>query len=646
MFIKLKQEMKLIHEILKNYWGYNNFRPLQQEIITAVINKKDTLAILPTGGGKSLCFQVPALATEGICLVISPLIALMKDQVANLKQKGIPALAIYSGMSFSEVKISLVNAIHGNYKFLYLSPERLESDIFLEHLPSIPVNLIAVDEAHCVSQWGYDFRPPYLRIAALREYLPDVPVIALTASATKEVQVDICDKLAFKNDFQFFQKSFERPNLSYSVFNVPAKQNKLIEIFKKVEGTGIVYCKSRKRTKEIADLLNLNGLPTDFYHAGLPHKERALKQENWINNKTRIIACTNAFGMGIDKGDVRTVVHYDVPDALENYYQEAGRAGRDEKKAYAVLLYYESEIKELKEQINIRFPSFEQIKNVYRALVNYLQIPEGSSEGLYFVFDINAFVKKFKIDISLANYGLKALAQEGLIEYNEQIFLPAKVIFTTTRENLEAFENMNPDYVDIIKGLLRSYEGVFDFPATINENNLAAFIKKDVAQVKLQLTHLNNSAILEYQPPIDNPQIQFLKNRVAVNDLIINKRAMFERKQAYEQRLYAMLQYVNEKKICRSKMIGNYFNDKNMLPCGVCDNCINNNDIFLSNAEFRFISTRLLQMISEKEVNLKDIIQANSSVKKEKIMRVVKYLQEEELLLIKENGIIRAKHKT
>jgi ATP-dependent DNA helicase RecQ len=319
-------------EILKKYWGYDTFRPLQQEIINSVLTGHDTLALMPTGGGKSICFQVPAMMQEGLCLVISPLIALMKDQVSNLKKKGVPALSIYSGMSYAEVKKTIRNAAYGNFKFLYVSPERLETELFLEYLPALNINLIAVDEAHCVSQWGYDFRPPYLRIAAIRGALKNVPLLALTASATIEVQNDICDKLAFNTGHNRFRQSFERSNLSYSVFNPSSKQNKLIDILKKVSGSSIVYCKSRKRTKEIEELLNLNTINAGHYHAGLSYDVRTERQEEWINNKTRVMVCTNAFGMGIDKPDVRTVIHYDVPDAVENYYQEAGRAGRDEKK--------------------------------------------------------------------------------------------------------------------------------------------------------------------------------------------------------------------------------------------------------------------------------------------------------------------------
>ncbi|MEO7121485.1 MAG: ATP-dependent DNA helicase RecQ, partial [Ginsengibacter sp.] len=415
-------------DILMSYWGYNAFRPLQQEIIDSIIAGNDTLAIMPTGGGKSICYQVPAMLTDGLCLVISPLIALMKDQVGNLKKKGIPALSIYSGMSFIEVRKTLKNAAYGNFKFLYVSPERLETELFLEYLPAININLLAVDEAHCISQWGYDFRPSYLKISAIRETLGSIPLLALTASATLEVQNDICEKLLFKNNQQRFHQSFERSNLSYSVFNPSSKQNKLIEILKKVKGSGIVYCKSRRRTKEIEDLLNINGIKASHYHAGLSSELRNARQEDWINNKTRIMACTNAFGMGIDKPDVRTVVHYDVPDALENYYQEAGRAGRDEKKAYAVLLYNDSEISELKKQPAIRFPDLVTIKNVYGALVNYLQLPSGSGEDISYDFDINDFTKKFKLDIFTTNNVLKILGQEALISYSEQFFSPSTVV--------------------------------------------------------------------------------------------------------------------------------------------------------------------------------------------------------------------------
>lgn len=631
--------MESIQNILKKYWSYDTFRPLQEDIISSVLDGKDTLALLPTGGGKSICFQVPALVKEGLCLVISPLIALMKDQVESLKKKNIPALSIYSGMSFFEVKRTLENAVHGNFKFLYVSPERLETNLFLEYLPGMHINLIAVDEAHCVSQWGYDFRPPYLRIAVLREHLPDTLILALTASATKEVQDDICDKLAFKNDHKRFQKSFERPNLSYSVFSPSSKQNKLIEIFKNVQGSGIVYCKSRKRTKEIAELLKMNNINSDYYHAGLTNTERTTKQESWIKNETRIIACTNAFGMGIDKSNVRTVVHYDVPDALESYYQEAGRAGRDEKKAYAVLLFHQNELDDLEKQSAIRYPPFEEVKNVYKALVNYLQLPSGSGEGIYFDFDINDFVKKFNLNIYTVNYSLKVLEQEEFISYNEQIFLPSTVMFTCDKNHLQEFEKTYPDLEPVIKGLLRSYEGIFDYPSSIYENQLAGFIKKDVAGLKSDLKKLQQFGVIEYHPQKDNPQIQFLRNRISTEDFTINQNNLSKRKIAFEKRLQAMIGYVKTK-ACRSKTIGNYFNDLAIKPCGICDNCINEKSIVVSKTEFENI-TMIIEKLTEKVPVHSNLLLKNlNTFKKEKVWKVLNYLQAENKISITGDGLV------
>ena len=558
-----------IHKILKQYWGFDTFRPLQEDIINSVLSGKDTFALMPTGGGKSLCYQVPAMAMEGTCLVISPLIALMKDQVENLRKKNITAFAIYSGMSRKEVINTLKVVTESNCKFLYVSPERLETSLFKEYLPGMFINLIAVDEAHCISQWGYDFRPSYLRIAALREELPDVPVLALTASATPDVQKDICEKLphplplsagegrarqslpkpkggldfAQIRNWNVFRQSFERANLSYSVFKVDSKINKIIEIISKVPGTGIIYCKSRKRTKEISELLQLKNISSDYYHAGLTQEERNKKQEAWINNKIRVIVCTNAFGMGIDKPDVRTVIHADVPDCLENYYQEAGRAGRDGKTSYAVLLYDEKELRELDEMAVIRFPSQQDIREVYQAVANYLQIPTGGGAGQYYDFDITDFLKKFKLNSHTAIYSLKALEQEDRLTFNEQVFRPGTVQFTVTKDNLYQFEKDNPKLEPILKTLLRAYEGIFDHPSFISELMVAQLLRKDIEEVKTQLKELDAAGIIEYIPRKDTPQLFFPVNRIKAEELSINMVAYNQRKEKFIRRVKQMISY-------------------------------------------------------------------------------------------------------
>ncbi|MEP7236923.1 MAG: ATP-dependent DNA helicase RecQ [Ferruginibacter sp.] len=635
-----------IQEILKQYWSYDSFRPLQEDIINAVLEGSDTLALLPTGGGKSVCFQVPAMAKDGLCLVVSPLIALMKDQVESLKKKGIPALAIYSGMSFLEIKKTLQNAAYGNYKFLYVSPERLETNLFLDMLPAININLLAVDEAHCISQWGYDFRPPYLRIAGLREMLPGVPVLALTASATKVVQDDICDKLLFGKTQQRFQQSFERKNLSYSVFNVPSKQNKLLEILKNVPGTAIVYCKSRKHTREISDLLRLNSINADYYHAGLNNEERNKKQENWIGNKTRVIVSTNAFGMGIDKADVRTVIHYDVPDCLENYYQEAGRAGRDAKRAYAVLLYNNKEIQNLQEQSAIRFPKEEEIKQVYIAIMNHLQIPAGSGEGISYDFDIAAFSSAFKINILTATYAIKALEQEDIISFNEVFFKPSTVVFTTNREELTDFEKQYPVLEPLLKGLLRSYEGIFDFPATVYESKLAKFIQADPEVLKKDLKKLHEYGIISYSAQKDKPQVTLLQNRM-YNDTYQFKTADYlKRKQKFEERAAAMIGYIKKTTGCRSQHIAGYFTNIKIPPCSICDNCINEKIIYISTEEFKHIADQIMELAKDAVVAVETILISMKGIKKEKIWRVIDYLLAEDKILSDKDGKIALKKKS
>jgi ATP-dependent DNA helicase RecQ len=605
---------------------------------------RDTLALLPTGGGKSVCFQVPALAKEGICLVVSPLIALMKDQVENLKQKGIPALFIYSGMSFIEVKKTLQNAAYGNYKFLYVSPERLETDLFINFLPSIKVSLIAVDEAHCISQWGYDFRPPYLRIAQLREYLPGVPVLALTASATKSVQDDICEKLNFPKDHLRFQQSFERPNLSYSVFNVASKQNKLLEILKNVKGSAIVYCKSRRHTKDIAEILKLNNISASFYHAGLSNEERNKRQEDWINNTVRVMACTNAFGMGIDKPDVRVVVHYDVPDCLENYYQEAGRAGRDGKRAYAVLLYNEKELNELELQINSRYPGKDEIKTVYTALMNYLQIPAGAGMGETYDFDLINFCNAFKINVITANYAIKAMEQEEVLTYNEAFFSPSTLVFNCSKEELNVFEEGHPLFDPLIKGLLRSYNGIFDFPSFIYENRLAKMVGKDPVLLVKELLQLKSFGIIEYERQKDKPQITLQQDRMYADSFQINLENHLKRKLHYVSRLKAMIIFIKDPAECRSKRIAAYFGGAEINKCGVCDNCINQKAAILSQQEFEEILNFIVSRVTVKPTAVNELLNSSDgSIKKEKIWKVLDYLQAEEKIFLNSDGMFITK---
>ena len=632
-----------IRQVLKEYWGYDAFRPMQEDIIHAVLGGNDALALLPTGGGKSICFQVPAMAKEGICLVISPLIALMKDQVQNLQKKGILALSIYSGMSYAEVRKTLQNAAYGNYKFLYVSPERLQTALFLEFLPIMKINLIAVDEAHCISQWGYDFRPPYLCIAELRTHLPNIPVLALTASATKKVQDDICEKLAFTSKQQRFQQSFERANLSYSAFNVPSRQNKLLEILQNVKGSAIVYCKSRKHTKDVAGLLNLNSIKADFYHAGLSNDERSKRQESWINNATRVMVCTNAFGMGIDKPNVRAVVHYGVPDCLENYYQEAGRAGRDGKRAYAVLMYNDRELDELSEQVSIRFPDRETIKKVYIALMNALQIPAGFGEGNSYDFDLVTFANAFKINILTATYAIKTLEQEGLLLFTEALFKPSTVVFNCDKNLLTEFEQQYPAAELILKGLLRSYEGIFDFPAAINETQLGKFIAKSTEMVIKQLQRLAQLGIIEYNKQKDGPQITLLLSRMYEDSFMINLDNYLSRKKLFEERVKVMVNFTNNIIACRSQLVAAYFNDHAVKHCGICDNCIELKNVPLSVTDFDKIVTNIYATINNKITTITDLLANATKIEKEKKWTVINYLQAEEKIIITADGFLQIK---
>lgn len=561
-----------IQEILQHYWKHDNFRPLQEEIIQSVLLGRDTLALLPTGGGKSVCFQVPALAKEGICIVISPLIALMKDQVENLNAKGIEAISIVSGMSRREVDIALDNCIYGNVKFLYLSPERLLSELVQERISYMKVNLIAVDEAHCISQWGYDFRPPYLHIADLREIHPDVPVLALTATATADVREDIQHKLLFKQS-NVFSKSFERKNISYVVQYQENKIRRMLDVVKGVKGSGIVYVRSRKETFELAKILEQHGHSADFYHAGLEAEQRSKKQEDWKNNRTQVIVATNAFGMGIDKPDVRFVIHKDPPESLEAYYQEAGRAGRDEQKAYAVLLYERADRMKLEKKFELTFPTIDEIKKVYHSLGNYFQLAYGAGEHVSFDLDIGDFCSRNKFDVIKTVNSLKFLERNDYLSFTESVFLPSRFRFQVLNEELYNFQIQNIAWDPFVKTLLRSYGGAFDNYVPIREFDLARRMNTSVQQVIAGLNQLQQMDLLNYLPQTDKPQVTYILPRQNVKDMVIDKSYIEQRKQIFRQKMEAVFHYA-EAQHCRSQMLLAYFDEANARKCGVCDVCL------------------------------------------------------------------------
>jgi ATP-dependent DNA helicase RecQ len=627
------------NEILKKYWEFDSFRPMQKEIIDSVLAGNDTLALLPTGGGKSICFQVPALMMEGVCIVISPLIALMKDQEGHLKSKGISVASIHSGLTYYEVKCILQDAIEGDYQFLYLSPERLETKIFKELLPYLKISLLVVDEAHCVSQWGYDFRPSYLRISQIREALPDIPMMALTASATEEVQKDILLKLEMQKAITFKQ-SFEKQNLSYSVFKVDSKVNKLIEILEAVPGSSIVYCNNRRQTKELAELLQLNKINADHYHAGLSSEERTTKQDLWVQNKIRVMTCTNAFGLGIDKPDVRTVIHFDAPECIESYYQEAGRAGRDGNKAFAVLIYHSSDIEALEAMTDKRYPPIPIIKKIYQDLANYLQLPVGAGEMQYFDFDLHEFVNNFQLDAYLVSNTLKILEQEGHCVLSENIFLPSRIQFQIDKEGLYSFESNYPDLEPIIKTLLRTYQGIYDNSTSIFENQISRILRTPIDEIKQQLEKLNQLRIIEYQPQKEKPQIYFILNRAPAEYLHIDQDLYFKRKKQYQFRIEAMLHYIQLNEACRSSYISTYFGEKSTNRCGKCDNCLNRKKTSLSTSQFQAIVKTIQSQVFNGTSVEKILIQYQPN-EADDIWKVLKFMESEQLIFIKEDGIIK-----
>ncbi|NDG53049.1 MAG: RecQ family ATP-dependent DNA helicase [Flavobacteriia bacterium] len=613
-------------EILKQYWGYDSFRSKQEDAIHSILDAKDTLTLLPTGGGKSICFQVPALMMEGICVVISPLIALMNDQVTALKAKNIRALTITSGMSFSELDIALDNCIYGNYKFLYLSPERLESDMVQQRLKKMNINLLAVDEAHCISEWGYNFRPSYLKIAEIRE-ITTAPIIALTATATPLVVKDIQEKLKFDNE-NVISTSFYRDELSYVVLKQDDKDSKLIQILNRLKGTSIIYCRTRKETKRIHLLLSEYGITSHYYHAGLDVLERASKQKQWQLNHVRVMVATNAFGMGIDKNDVRLVIHNHLPFSLEAYFQEAGRAGRDRKLAYSILLYNDLDIHNLKKQINDHYPEIEIVRNVYQQIANFLGIAIGDGKHQEFPFHINEFCERYNLNQLQTYNALKLLEKEDYIKLSEAIHQPSRLFIKVTHTELYQFQIAHKKFDILLKILLRSYGSLFDNFTKIQENIIAKRSQLSTQEVKDFLTNLKQMDILDYIPQNSNPKLLMLKTRVDSKYISLSKETLETRKANEEAKAASVIQYANNQYQCRSHVLQNYFGEEDNKRCGKCDVCLERNKLNINDQEFEAIMLAIQNLISQNPMHVDDIIMAIVEYREDKMVSVLQFLSD------------------
>lgn len=625
-------------KILKQYWGYDNFRGIQEDIIRSIGEGRDTLGLMPTGGGKSITFQVPALAQEGLCLVITPLIALMKDQVRNLRERGIKATAIYSGMTREEIVIALENCIFGNYKFLYVSPERLDTEIFQIKLRSMHVSLITVDESHCISQWGYDFRPAYLKIADIRQLLPGVPVIALTATATPEVVSDIQQRLQFRQE-NVFRMSFERKNLAYVVRHTEDKESELLHILQRVDGSGIVYTRNRKKTKEISLFLNRNHITATFYHAGLNDETKDSRQKAWLKGEFRVMVATNAFGMGIDKPDVRVVIHADVPDSPEAYFQEAGRAGRDGMKAYAVLLFCARDKITLKQRVSDTFPEKSYIRKIYEDINFYYQMAMGDGRGCTFAFNIDEFCRNFKHFPVQTDSALKILTRAGYLEYTDEQDNASRIMFTITKEELYRIREQSEDTEKLLRILLRSYTGLFTDYAYISEDNLSTRSGLSKQQIYETLLSLSRQHILHYIPAKKTPYIIYTRERQETERIYLSKEVYEDRKESYVQRINAMIEYAESENRCRSRMLLHYFGEKNEHNCGQCDVCLQQHQSGLKSGEFEAISQQLQALLKENPLSLQEI-KDKMQVPENHLMKVVSYLVSEEIIR-QENGYLK-----
>ncbi len=626
-------------KILTRYWGFTSFKPLQEDIIRSVIEGRDTLALMPTGGGKSITFQVPALAKEGTCLVITPLIALMKEQVNRLNSLEIKSLMIHSAMSREEIDITIENCIYGDYKFLYVSPERISTQLFQGKAGRLTLSLVAIDEAHCISQWGYDFRPSYLKIATLREKIsPDVPFLALTATATQHVIEDIMDKLAFR-ERNVLRTSFERKNISYLVRQVEEKGTYLVKTLNKVGGSGIVYVRSRKRCKEVAEMLVARGIEADFYHAGLPDELRDKKQASWTVGKTRVIVATNAFGMGIDKADVRFVIHWDVPDSIENYFQESGRAGRDNKPAYAVLLYSPADKSRLNDSLRQKFPAVEKIKDTYEALCNFLMVPLGAGKDNVFDFNMGEFVSRYRLPVIETFNSLTFLQREGYVEFTEEINNPSRVHFIVGRDDLYKFQVANESFDGFIKLLLRSYTGMFTEFVVINEETLskkAAITRDTVYQYLVKLSSMN---IIRYIPGKKTSLVIFTEERLVRKALMISPDNYLHVKEKYSARLEKMIDYAESNNRCRSMMLLEYFGEESDR-CGTCDVCRDRNELDLSKYEFDLILEEIKVILEEKKPDAEELV-TMISYPEEKVIKVIRWLLDHNKILRDKDHMLR-----
>ena len=612
-------------DVLKKYWGHTQFRLKQEEIIKQVIDKKDTLALLPTGGGKSICYQIPALMSEGICLVISPLIALMDDQVRFLKSKGIKSIAITSGMHYNEIDTALTNCIYGGIKFLYLSPERLQNELVQTRIKEMNINLITVDEAHCISEWGHNFRPAYRHISKIREIIPNTPVLALSATATTSVIDDIQNNLDFK-EHNLIQSSFTRENLSYVVDNIEDKKLRLLKLVDKIKSSVIVYVGTRKAAKEIANFLLNNNYSANYYHGGLASKIRTERQESWTKNQTRIIVTTNAFGMGIDKPDVKLVVHLELPSTIEAYFQEAGRAGRDGKQAYAFLLANKSDVKKQQDLLTLRYPTITEIKNVYQNLANYFQLAENDLPEQAISFDMLSFTERYKMS-NLKMYNiLKYLEKEEHIKLSEAKYSPSKLMIKVSNSELYKFQIANKYYDNFLKTLLRSYSNLFNNYVIINEQEIASRLKVSTKEVIRLINKLMLLEIVEYTHENNNSLITYLKPRKDTDKLYLAEKKWEDRKKYEQEKLDKITNYIMDKGSCRSKILLNYFGEQESNNCGKCDFCINEKRKNIKESEYKEITDKLETILNDKELTIEEICMLMPNYHEQQLTSIIQYL--------------------